>query len=59
MTGQRFKPQKHYNIETGDIIFVPEKIEYNDERFVFKDYLTSTGQIAVLFYYAQLIYKKI
>ena len=58
MTGQRFKLQKHYNIETGDIIFVSEKIEYDDERFIFKDYLTSTGQIAVLFYYAQLIYKR-
>ena len=47
MTGQRFKLQKHYNIETGDIIFVSEKIEYNDERFIFKDYLASAGQIAV------------
>ena len=58
MTGQRFKLQKHYNIETGDIIFVSEKIEYNDERFVFKDYLASTGQIAVLIYYVQFIYQR-
>ena len=58
MTGQRFKLHKHYNIETGDIIFVSEKIEYNDERFVFKDYLASTGQIAVLIYYVQFIYQR-
>ena len=49
---------KKYVVETGDIIFVSEKIEYNDERFVFKDYLASTGQIAVIFFYAQLIYKR-
>ena len=56
MTGQRFKLQKNYPVETGDIIFVSEKIEYDDERFLFKEYLTSISQIAVLLYYIQFIY---
>ena len=56
MTGQRFKLQKNYPIEPGDIIFISEKIEYDDERFLFKEYLTSISQIAVLLYYIQFIY---
>ena len=39
-----------------DIIFIAEKIEYNDEFFLFKEYLTSISQIAVLLYYVQFIY---
>ena len=56
MTGQRFKLNNNYDLESGDIIFIAEKIEYNDEWFVFKEYLTSISQIAVLFYYIQFIY---
>ena len=56
MTGQRFKLQKNYPVETGDILFISEKIEYDDERFLFKEYLTSISQIAVLLYYIQFIY---
>ncbi len=56
MTGQRFKLNNNYDLESGDIIFIAEKIEYNDEWFLFKEYLTSLSQIAVLFYYIQFIY---
>ena len=56
MTGQRFKLNKNYDLESGDIIFIAEKIEYNDEFFLFKEYLTSISQIAVLLYYIQFIY---
>ena len=56
MTGQRFKLNNNYDLESGDIIFVAEKIEYNDEFFLFKEYLTSISQIAVLLYYIQFIY---
>ena len=56
MTGQRFKLNNNYDLESGDIIFIAEKIEYNDEFFLFKEYLTSISQIAVLLYYIQFIY---
>ena len=56
MTGQRFKLNNNYDLESGDVIFVAEKIEYNDEFFLFKEYLTSFSQIAVLLYYIQFIY---
>ena len=56
MTGQRFKLNNNYNLKSGDIIFIAEKIEYNDEFFLFKEYLTSISQIAVLLYYIQFIY---
>ena len=56
MTGQRFKLKNNYDLESGDIIFIAEKIEYNDEFFLFKEYLTSISQIAVLLYYIQFIY---
>ena len=48
--------KNNYVLQSGDIIFVAEKIEYNDEWFLFKEYLTSISQIAVLFYYIQFIY---
>ena len=56
MTGQRFKLNNNYDLENGDIIFIAEKIEYNDEFFFFKEYLTSISQIAILLYYIQFIY---
>ena len=56
MTGQRFKLNNNYDLESGDIIFIAEKVEYNDEFFLFKEYLTSISQIAVLLYYIQFIY---
>ena len=56
MTGQRFKLNNNYDLENGDIIFIAEKIEYNDEFFLFKEYLTSISQIAILLYYIQFIY---
>ena len=56
MTGQRFKLNNNYDLESGDIIFIAEKIEYNDEFFLFKEYLTSISQIAVLLYYIQFIF---
>ena len=56
MTGQRFKLNNNYNLESGDIIFIAEKIEYNDEFFLFKEYLTSISQIAVLLYYIQFLH---
>ena len=55
MTGQRFKLNNNYDLESGDIIFIAEKIEYNDEFFLL-EYLTSISQIAVLLYYIQFIY---
>ena len=51
ITGQRFRLNKNYTLESGDIIFVAEKIEYNDEWFVFRQYLSSVGEVAILFYY--------
>ncbi len=56
ITGQRLKLNNNYDLESGDIIFIAEKIEYNDEWFLFKEYLTSISQIAVLLYYIQFIY---
>ena len=56
MTGQRFTLNNNYDLESCDIIFIAEKIEYSDEWFLFKEYLTSISQIAVLLYYIQFIY---
>ena len=37
MTGQRFKLNNNYDLESGDIIFIAEKIEYNDEFFFLRN----------------------
>ena len=59
MTGQRFELNNNYDLQSGDIIFVAEKVEYNDDWFLIREYLTSLSQIAVLLYYVQYIYIRI
>ena len=46
-TGQRLSASKSINIEKGDILFIPDKIEYNFWE-VFKDILSTLGSIAAL-----------
>ncbi len=59
MTGQRVKLNNKKQLESGDVIFIAEKIEYEDDWYVFKQYLTSMGQLAVLVYYIQTIIEDI
>jgi len=46
-TGQRLPINKTIQIENGDTIFIPEKMEYN-KWLILKDVLASLGQIAAL-----------
>ena len=46
-TGQRLPINKTSQIENGDTIFIPEKMEYN-KWIILKDILASLGQVAAL-----------
>ena len=46
-TGQRLPIKKTVQIEKGDIIFIPEKMEYN-KWIILKDVLLALGQVAAL-----------
>jgi len=46
-TGQRLPINKTSQIENGDTIFIPEKMEYN-KWIILKDVLASLGQVAAL-----------
>ena len=46
-TGQRLPINKSTQIENGDTIFIPEKMEYN-KWIILKDILASLGQVAAL-----------
>ena len=46
-TGQRLPIKKTVQIENGDIIFIPEKMEYN-KWVILKDVLLALGQVAAL-----------
>ncbi len=46
-TGQRLPIKKTVQIENGDTIFIPEKMEYN-KWIILKDILASLGQVAAL-----------
>jgi polysaccharide export outer membrane protein len=46
-TGQRLPINKTTQIENGDTIFIPEKMEYN-KWIILKDVLASLGQVAAL-----------
>ena len=46
-TGQRLPINKSIQIENGDTIFIPEKMEYN-KWIILKDILASLGQVAAL-----------
>ena len=46
-TGQRLPMNKTSQIENGDTIFIPEKMEYN-KWIILKDILASLGQVAAL-----------
>tara|TARA_Y100000590_G_scaffold467686_1_gene647461 strand:- start:8716 stop:10437 length:1722 start_codon:yes stop_codon:yes gene_type:complete len=49
-TGQRLPARNKTIINTGDIIFIAEKMEYN-KWIVLKDVLSTASQIAVLLFY--------
>ena len=49
-TGQRLPAKNKTKIDTGDIIFIAEKMEYN-KWIVLKDVLATASQIAVLLFY--------
>ncbi|MEC8914713.1 MAG: SLBB domain-containing protein [Candidatus Neomarinimicrobiota bacterium] len=49
-TGQRLPAKNKTKINTGDIIFIAEKMEYN-KWIVLKDVLATASQIAVLLFY--------
>ena len=51
ISGQRIKLNNKYDLESGDVIFIPEKIEYNDEFFLFKELTKSISEIALAVYY--------
>jgi len=46
-TGQRIKLKKDHKLMSGDIIFIAEKLEYN-EWYAGKEILTALGQVATL-----------
>ena len=46
-TGQRLPIKKPVQIENGDIIFIPEKMEFN-KWIILKDVLLALGQVAAL-----------
>ena len=46
-TGQRLPIKKDVQIENGDTLFIPEKMEFN-KWIVLKDILTALGQVAAL-----------
>ncbi|MBH09917.1 MAG: hypothetical protein CMG74_06085 [Candidatus Marinimicrobia bacterium] len=49
-SGQRLPARKKIKIDTSDIIFIAEKMEYN-KWVVLKDVLSTASQIAVLLFY--------
>ncbi|MEC9307306.1 MAG: SLBB domain-containing protein, partial [Candidatus Neomarinimicrobiota bacterium] len=49
-TGQRLPAKNKTKIDTGDIIFIAERMEYN-KWIVLKDVLATASQIAVLLFY--------
>ena len=53
-TGQRLILRRNQNIESGDIIFVPDKLEYN-KWYAAKELISAIGQVVVLFVYIQTI----
>ena len=53
-TGQRLKLKRNQVIDSGDVIFIPEKLEYN-EWYAAKELISAIGQVAVLFVYIQTI----
>ena len=53
-TGQRLKLKGNQVIDSGDVIFIPEKLEYN-EWYAAKELISAIGQVAVLFVYIQTI----
>ena len=53
-TGQRLKLRRNQNIDSGDIIFIPERLEYN-EWYAAKELIAAVGQVVVLFVYIQTI----
>ena len=46
--------RRNQQIESGDIIFVPDKLEYN-EWYAAKELIAAIGQVVVLFVYIQTI----
>ena len=53
-TGQRLILRRNQKIESGDIIFVPDKLEYN-RWYAAKELISAIGQVVVLFVYIQTI----
>ena len=53
-TGQRLKMSRNLDLQYGDIVFIPEKVDYN-EWYATKELVSALYQTGLLVYYIQTI----
>ena len=53
-TGQRLKVSRNLDLQYGDVVFVPEKVDYN-EWYAAKELVSALYQTGLLVYYIQTI----
>ncbi len=53
-TGQRLKVSRNLDLQYGDVIFIPEKVDYN-EWYAAKELVSALYQTGLLVYYIQTI----
>ena len=53
-TGQRLKVSRNLNLQYGDVVFIPEKVDYN-EWYAAKELVSALYQTGLLVYYIQTI----
>ena len=53
-TGQRLKVSRYLDLQYGDVVFIPEKVDYN-EWYAAKELVSALYQTGLLVYYIQTI----
>ena len=53
-TGQRLKASRNLHLQYGDVVFIPEKVDYN-EWYAAKELVSALYQTGLLVYYIQTI----
>tara|TARA_A100001234_G_scaffold10556_1_gene8645 strand:+ start:5991 stop:7712 length:1722 start_codon:yes stop_codon:yes gene_type:complete len=53
-TGQRLKASRNLDLQYGDVVFIPEKVDYN-EWYAAKELVSALYQTGLLVYYIQTI----
>ena len=53
-TGQRLKARRNLDLQYGDVVFIPEKVDYN-EWYAAKELVSALYQTGLLVYYIQTI----